>query len=147
MKKIKIVIFCLCILLTAVVSFFGGAYLQAKQYEEVFVKPYLAEITRSQIYNAILLREGIVDPLYSENYGLGYLVIADGLEMKDEHTLKLVKSYSEKYQVDLSLELKALLEPYESFEIAEKMIDGVKQSLLAGKERNYSVNLPSIPAE
>lgn len=141
MKKLT---YCVVTLLIAAVAFFAGAYIQAKQYEKIFVKPYLSEITSSLIQSATLQREGITDPVYSENYSLGYLTIAEGLEMSDEHTLKLVKSYSEKYQIELSPELTALLAPYDTFEIDEKMIEAMKQSLLVGQDRNYSVRTASI---
>lgn len=141
MKKL---IYCVVTLVFGAATFFVGAYIQAKQYEKIFVEPYLTEITRSLIQTATLQREGITNPVYPENYGLGYLTIAEGLGMNDERTLELVKSYSEKYQIELSPELTALLEPYDSFEINEKMVEAMKQSLLVGQERNYSKEMNSI---
>lgn len=123
---------------TVAASFFTGAYIQAQQYEKVFVQPYLSEITRNQIYTATLLREGIADPEYSENYGLSWLAIAKGLEMEEEHTLKLFKSYVQKYDIQVSQEIKELLAPYEAFEIDEKMVEAMKEGFLVGREDNYA---------
>ncbi len=136
MKKI---IYPITLIIAALFSFFAGAFVMKKQTEDLFIRPYLSDLALSNLYAAMLLREGISDPRHSENYGLGYLTIAAGLEMENEHTMEWFKSYIQKYDIPVSQEIREILEPYGTFEIDERLVEVIKNKFfLSGQSRNYS---------
>ncbi|WP_269527150.1 hypothetical protein [Coraliomargarita parva] len=131
MKKI---IYPTILLLVALLSFFSGAFVMKKQTEDLYIKPYLSDLAISHLYAATLIREGISDPLHSESYGLEYLSIAAGLEMEQENTLKWYKTYIEKYDIPVSQEIREILEPYDTFDLDEKMVDVIKNKFFRGSQ-------------